>query len=147
MKKIILITSIATTLAFYSCGNSSDRDINDDLMLVQEEIAADREALAEEIAEENISINPEILIDKWWIPDEMQGGTDQFFRKDGAYDTDLGKLGTWEWIVEGQSIKIVDNNQEAFYDIIELNETVFRFKYKNSVYTYYPKAAAEEINQ
>ena len=140
MKKIILIASVAVSLAFYSCGNSSDNmDINEDLKQIQAEVDSDREALAEEMAEENSNVNPNILIDKWWIADEKHGGSDQFFRKDGAYDTDFGKLGTWEWLAEGKTIKIIDNGQEVIYKIIELTESKLVFNYNNYEYTYYPK--------
>ena len=140
MKNIVLALSVAIAFGLYSCGNESESiDLNDDLQLVKKEVASDREALAEEMAEENSNVNPNILIDKWWIADEKHGGSDQFFRKDGAYDTDFGKLGTWEWVEEGKVLKIHDNGQEVIYNIIELSESKFRFKMKDFIYTYYPK--------
>ena len=140
MKKIILIASVAVSLAFYSCGNGAENlDINDELKIVQKEVAIEREALAEELATESSNVDVEFLLDKWWIADEKHGGSDQFFRNDGAYDTDFGKLGTWEWTVKGKTIKIVDNGQEVIYKIIELTESKFVFNYNNYEYTYYPK--------
>jgi len=131
MKTIILITIASLLLSFYSCGGPSEN--------LKEELATDLKTLAEDLATEESNVNSTLLLDKWWIADEEHGGSDQFFNTDGTYDTDFGTLGTWEWTVEGKTIKVVDNGKEAILEIIELTESKLKFKYNDFTYTYYPK--------
>jgi hypothetical protein len=146
MKQTLTILGTATIMFLTSCGNSSYEDMQsgEELQKMRAEIAAEREAIADVIAEESEdiaghAINSELLLDKWWVADETHGGTDQFFGKDGVYDTDFGHPGTWEWSEEGKTMKIIDNGQEVKYEFMELSETKLRFKYNDFVYTYYPK--------
>ena len=143
MKQIFLTLGVAIVLTLTSCGSSTLEEMQsgEDLQKMRAEIAAERAAVAEVMAEEVEAVNHELLYDKWWIADEKHGGSDQFFGKDGSYDTDFGKLGTWEWIEEGKTMKIVDNGQEITYQIVELSESKLVFNYNNYEYTYYPKQA------
>ncbi|MBN2668027.1 MAG: hypothetical protein JXR60_02260 [Bacteroidales bacterium] len=133
MKKINLLLTGLSLLFIAACQHSQ----NSDEIVVEEQIEI---PIAEEVETIVAPIeNYELMFDKWWDDTTQYGAADQFFGKDGVFNTDFGNPGTWKWGEEGRSLVITDNGQEVIYNLIEVTENTLKVNIRGGEYSFVTK--------